>query len=356
MTITLNKFNFRHEFVKRLVITSLLFITLSLINSSWRFTRYGIDPWLYLGYMIHFPSHILNFPDTYYGARLAWLIPTGLTHKIFCPEIANALIDYTVFTTCILSLWTVLANFLDKYASLICTLIFASSPIFLISAGWDHYDPGALTGYLLALALTIQGPKYFKHMWHLSLLIGLIYGGMLHSQIFTIVIVPSLLVIHLGKDLQKPLSWDFWMKVIGVILGVIGTTVTLGFISLFLTNKFWFFIPSFNTAIYYLKLSNPWYIPLKEWIPDAYWLFAIAVSFLITICYLIKNKTRDFFYKPSLTTLFFIGNFLNILSYIVLQAIGNPVPNITITQYIFILWLLSAYPFSLPQKSKPLKK
>src|SRR5476649_2493873 len=65
-----------------------------LINRNLFITPGGngyLDPWFYTGFFLSLPEFLTRFAGTYYGARISWLVPGYLAHRVFSssPVVAN---------------------------------------------------------------------------------------------------------------------------------------------------------------------------------------------------------------------------------------------------------------------------
>src|SRR3989338_1370627 len=110
-----------------------------LINNQWIFnspTGY-IDPWLYLGFIRNLPAYLKLFPDTYYGSRLAWLLPGYIIHRLFPPLVANYVLHLGIYYLVIFSCYFLFKRLFNSRTALVCTLLLGSYTWFLKAVGWD---------------------------------------------------------------------------------------------------------------------------------------------------------------------------------------------------------------------------
>src|SRR6185295_9311228 len=71
-----------------------------------------IDPWVYHGFFGHFSEYITSwFPGTYYGSRLAWIIPGYIANALLSPVNANYVLHFAVYYLVALSLYTIVPHF-----------------------------------------------------------------------------------------------------------------------------------------------------------------------------------------------------------------------------------------------------
>ena len=72
----------RHHFGVLFVLCFLVVVQI-VLYANYLFATWGIDTFVYSGFVASLPHHLQNFPDTYYGARLPWILPGYLLTRIF---------------------------------------------------------------------------------------------------------------------------------------------------------------------------------------------------------------------------------------------------------------------------------
>jgi len=87
-----------------------------------------IDPWLYTGYFLSLPEHLLRFPGYYYGSRLSWLVPGYLAHKAFPPLLANYVLHLGFFYVLLAATYALVKSAVNRHAAILVTIVVAWSP------------------------------------------------------------------------------------------------------------------------------------------------------------------------------------------------------------------------------------
>src|SRR5271166_3570008 len=72
----------RHNFGALFALCFLLAVQI-VAYANYLFATKGIDTFVYSGFIASLPHHLQNFPNTYYGARLPWILPGYLLTRIF---------------------------------------------------------------------------------------------------------------------------------------------------------------------------------------------------------------------------------------------------------------------------------
>src|SRR5579871_3721471 len=110
------------------------------------------DPWFYLGYfrnLVNFKREI--FPGSYYGSRLAWILPGFLVHSVFSPLIANSILHLAVHSTATVSFFSILRRTIGARSALLATMAFSVQPWLWAATGWDYPDGAGIAYFLLAM-------------------------------------------------------------------------------------------------------------------------------------------------------------------------------------------------------------
>src|SRR5437868_5625844 len=95
---------------------------------SWVFTPDGFDQWFYHGYFINLKQHVAAFAGSYYGTRLAWILPGYVAHTLFPPLIANAVLRLFVYWTAVLSAYFFVRRTYGIGCAVLVSLLLCSYP------------------------------------------------------------------------------------------------------------------------------------------------------------------------------------------------------------------------------------
>ena len=232
----------------------------------------GIDPWLYNGFFRHldlFASAL--YPNTYYGTRLAWILPGHAAYALFAPETAALILHLTFYVAAVLSLFYTISKIAGRAIALGCTVGFG---LFLPSArglGDDYVAAGVVTYCLIATALAANsvGARYRQLLLLAS---GAAAAAMFHSNIAAALLVPTILVWIIPTR-RSAREWT--SAVVGGISwlsGALVCTALLGELSVRHGGTRWFFIRSF-TWWQENNASNPWDQKGWNWILESHWAF-----------------------------------------------------------------------------------
>ncbi len=214
------------------------------------------DPWFYLGHfrnLIDFKREL--FPGSYYGSRLAWIVPGFLVHSVFPPLVANWILHLGVQWTATLSFFFTLRWTAGVRAAFLATMVFSVQPWLWAATGWDYPDGAGIAYFLLAMALLTRSALQPAGKGTL-LLAGMALAGMAYTHIFLATFAPLAVLYYLG------LVWMWHRESAGRLAGALALwtgagigLVTLGFcaINYLLDGKFWFYAPSVERALFMAK-------------------------------------------------------------------------------------------------------
>jgi hypothetical protein len=214
------------------------------------------DPWFYLGHFRNLANYKRDlFFGSYYGSRLAWLLPGFLVHAVLSPVIANLVLHLTVHLTATLSFFAILRRLAGARSAFVATMIFSADPWLWAATGWDYVDGAGIAYCLLAMALLSRFAAQPTGKWVL-VTAGIATAGMAYSHIFLGTLVPLVLFYYFG--LVSAGSGQFHPRLLlGSCLwigaGFVTATLALCGINYGLDGIFWFYAPSLNRASFMAK-------------------------------------------------------------------------------------------------------
>ena len=100
----------------------------------------GIDTWLYHGYFLNLRHHVPAFAGTYYGSRLAWILPGALVYSLFKALTANLVLRLFLLTVSILAVFWQVQRRHGTRVSFLVSLLACGCPTLLSAIGWDYVD------------------------------------------------------------------------------------------------------------------------------------------------------------------------------------------------------------------------
>lgn len=237
-----------------------------------------IDNWIYFGYFLNLKSHLNAFRDTYYGARLPWIVPGFLVHQIFPPLIAALVLHLGYYLTSLVSVYLILKRTINSRVGLFCAILLGSYGFFIVTYSTDYVDGAAITYFCLTLLMLV--PKRGSHFDGLRFsFAGLFFGCMIFTQMFLVTYLPLFLICYYYLHLKKKGITGFWSDVFFFLVGFLGCALLFCLINYYLCGQFWFFVPNFKISQFLLK-ENVWWAPLNQWINKAYWLIVPFVIFV----------------------------------------------------------------------------
>ncbi len=295
-----------------------------LAQPSWIYTPDGFDQWFYHGYFIDLKSHVAAFAGSYYGTRLAWILPGYLAHSIFPTLLANAALRLVVCWTAVLSTFFLIRRTYGTRCALLVTLLLSSYPVFLAAAGWDYVD-GAGIAYSLLCMEEAGAAAVSSSRWGIARAVfsGMAFGAAVHSNIFLLVLLPVMSLYCLVRA-----GIRFVRIALAGVAGFSALTIALGLISLKLGGPFLFFLPSVSAARSLGTAPNPSYSKPALWLSHAWWLVIPSAVLFVSIVFLIRflSSVRSGWDRKAIVRLVDAGLLASSFTIlIILQATGSPV-------------------------------
>jgi len=263
-------------------------------NTNPIFTPVGyLDPWIYFSFfnnLIEFKRRL--FPHTYYGSRLAWILPGALVYNVFAPVVANCVLHLTVFYAAVLSLYYILKSTIGRRGALLAAVLFAFHPYLWQAAGGDYVDGAGVAYYLLATAATVRAAGRSDSRF--SLLLGACaFAGAVYTNIFWVAFFPPLLVLYVGLG-----SRDRWISsatwcVAWFALGGVLITAILAVANFSLDGSLNFYRPSIEFVLGLVGKRNPWKAPNYSWVRHARWLYADFIALVVSVVYLAVYRWKE---------------------------------------------------------------
>ena len=223
------------------------------------------DPWFYLGYFRSLVNYKRDlFFGSYYGSRLAWVLPGFLAHSLFPPLAANVVLHLTVHLTATLSFFSVLLCVAGMRSAFLATMVFSVSPWLWAATGWDYPDGAGIAYCLLATALLTRAAAEPVSKW-LLFGAGLAMAGMLYTHLFLGTFTGLLVLYYFGltwirvRNLQAPL---LVVSCVWIGVGFGAATLILCAINYGLDGTFWFYAPSVSRAF---QMSKDFYFVRSIW-------------------------------------------------------------------------------------------
>ena len=274
----------------RLLVVVALPLLQAAVNNQWLFTSPDtIDPWVYFGYLNDLPGHLRAFADTYYGARLAWLVPGALSYRIFSPVLANYVLHLGMSEVALVSLYLILRATVRRDIAFFSVVVTAANPSFLWSMGWDYVDGAGIVYFLLTMCFLTYATGARRRYFSLFLA-GAAFAGDVHTHIIWLAFVPlvaAYALLRLDDRGVRPVM----LSALGFALGAAVATGGLAAVNARMTGDWLFFMPSFSAAPG-LVANNPWKVAGFTWLAGAYWLVVPGVVFIAAVWFLQRVARR----------------------------------------------------------------
>jgi len=279
----------RFPWIAILVVLGVPAVQLS-FGPAWMYTPPSIDPWVYHGYFLHLNQHMVVFNGTYYGNRLAWILPGYLAHHFFPAQVANAILRLFLYWMAVLSTFFLVRRSYGDRCALVTSLLLCGYGSFLGAIGWDYVDGAGIAYSLLCLEELSAGASRFNNWSPLAVrrcvFAGIAFAAAIHSNMMLLCFVPALAVFFLSRT-----GWSGLPMAIPAVFGVGALTAILGAASLRLGGPFLFFWPSLLVGAS-LGKRNPWSIQGLAWTAHAWWLVIPSVACLLAVFLAVKLLAR----------------------------------------------------------------
>jgi hypothetical protein len=229
---------------------------LLVFDDSWIYPLPGtLDAWLYHGFMTNYSRFVELFPSTYYGTRLAWIVPGHFVFAVFPPIIGNLALHIGFYYLAIGATFALLWRLSDQTRAFIGAVMMGTSPPILFAIGSNYVDGPVITYALVALATAAwASTSPLRHRWLLAS--GAATALMVHSNLVSVMVVPLLPIVLLSlSSSPRPSTRDGFTYMAGAIVA----TLALGIVSVTVGGGSWaFFMPSIRWA---LSASAPTPVP-----------------------------------------------------------------------------------------------
>ncbi len=293
------------RFDPHLLLLAILPAVLLLINTEWIYTPQGIDAWVYHGYFRNLELYLTEFfPGTYYGSRLAWILPGYIAYHIFPPVLANYALHLTFYWIAVFSFHAIVKSATDRNTALLASLLFGCHGFFLAAIGWDYVDGAVITYYLLSMAFLSRAAGGRRPRVSIALA-GAAYAAMIYTNIFAVIFSPSFPALYLFVDWRRRGAWKFSrLFSFGLLFAAGGLLLTalLGLVNIYMGGDFWFYAPSVKYALANANSDNPWRKEGWEWALRARHLVLPVVVLVTTVVSLVRSRFRgDNVERPLVT-------------------------------------------------------
>ena len=258
-----------------------------------------IDPWIYFGSHFYLPQYKSDwFPYTYYGDRMAWMIPGYLINKILDPLVARYVLHFGCYYLSVFSFYWLLRQTIARRQALLVSLLFGSAAQFMIAIGHDYVDAPAITYYLLACVCAVRaGQTGGAATW--LFLTGVFSAAMVYSNLFMALFLLPVAVLYYYQ------VWAGWIWAsfaaqykpsLLLVAGFISIALALNIINFWLEGNFWLLLTSYRYSVNTFAQPTVWGKTGWGWLKEAFWLILPGVAIFAGLAQAVRRRTgpRDF--------------------------------------------------------------
>lgn len=123
-----------------------------------KFQNGFLDPFVYLGYVHAFPELIARYGQTYYSARISYILVDRFFAILIDPTYGYVVFRYIVFVAASAVIYLIARRRAGPFVALFVLSWFVFVPWFFRSIAWTHYD-GVATAYLILFLGVLLIPK-----------------------------------------------------------------------------------------------------------------------------------------------------------------------------------------------------
>jgi hypothetical protein len=282
----------------------------------------GIDSFVYSGFIASLPHHLQNFPNTYYGARLPWVLPGYLLTCVFGPFPGMLLLNL-VFSLALGLCAYIWFYFLFGFRyGLLLAVVMISLPEVAYQAT-NHYVSLACSTYTLAsltcIEASLQRWRTRFQRSRLLCLAGAAIACAIMTNLVLVLFLPALMSYYFlrsrGTSIQEVL-----VDAGGALAGILATIFIFCLAYLTLTGS----LNIFGPAVEYLKAQpavNPWRPVGFGWIEHAMWLILPVVAAFVAITFLFQKSGASS--ERSKYLALAVANLIAVASFVCMQLLGG---------------------------------
>jgi hypothetical protein len=247
-----------------------------------------IDAWVYTGFFLSLPEHLIRWGETYYATRLSWLLPGYAAHQTFSPLLANYIIHFGFFYLLLAAVYSLMTAAVNRTTGFITTLLVAWHPHVLAAMSWNYVDGAVITYLVVALLFLEKASSSTTRRAHWAFGAGIALACMASANLVALTLVP---ICGLFVFLRAPVARWSRTFVIAVIAaaGSATTLAILGVANWLLGSQWWFLKPSVTYANTRMWVPSPWDVSGSAWLADATFLSLPAVAVVAALLALYRR-------------------------------------------------------------------
>ena len=216
-----------------------------------------IDPWVYTGFFLSFPSFIHDYAGTYYVTRLPWILPGYVAYALLPPLVANYVLHVGLFYVLLLGLYRFISHGAGRTLALLVVLLSAWDPMILSSVSWDYVD-GAGVAYIVWTFAFVESSISSKRSAIWLIAAGTSAAMAAGTNLFLLAFWPISAVFYLVRR-PRPLTMRSLARDgASFLAGASAAIAVLCAANRSLGGDWLFFTPSLIAGRNLLSVPNPW--------------------------------------------------------------------------------------------------
>jgi hypothetical protein len=253
-----------------------------------------VDASVYTGYVLNYESLIERYGTTYYSIRLAGILPGRFFAALFGPDDGYDVTRYWVLLVGVLSFFAIIRCHQSRAVSLVATLFFCFSPLYLRSVTSEYVD-GIAIGYVVAGFAFVVRPTWH---WHSNMLAaGFCFSLAANTNPFTLAIIGTF--VPTALMLRDSLSWriilvEASLTIAGLVLGRLVLAAAMHLMQP--TLEFFFESIAFKIGTgLLLGGGETWFQTLGSFFSNPRKLFAITPAIVLAgaVCFLLRPSSSS---------------------------------------------------------------
>jgi hypothetical protein len=209
-----------------------------------------IDPWLYTALFVNFDQIYEHFGETYYAARLPWVVPGRILYSAMPLDAAYWVLHGVAFCGGVAALFFLVRRYLGLAAAMVGAATLALTPMYWNAQYWDYID-GVMMTYLLAglcfgLPLA-SGRRRAASLAAAGVFFAAAVTTNLLAALFAVIYPITYVFVQTTMGLRSRLVMAL-KDVAALLVGAAGLLVALGLYARVNGGPFLFFEPQVNVV------------------------------------------------------------------------------------------------------------
>jgi hypothetical protein len=257
-----------------------------------------VDPWLYTSLFTNFNWAYSVFFDTYYAARLPWIIPGYVLHSLLPTKAAYFVLHACFFYGGGLFAYLLVRRYAGRVGAIAAFTFLLGTQLYFISESWNYFD-GAIVTYMLgAFYFTLTRATGRRRNVHLALA-GVFTTAAVLTNVFIVVLAVGIPLLYLWLDRMET-ARRFGADDLGSFaLGTIGLILLCGIFSIAKGGALLFWLPQIHSANRLLGASE-FEIHSWNWVLDDPRLYAPVFIALVAGFVCATTRGHDLLWRFTL--------------------------------------------------------